>query len=349
VILRHGNIDLLLQQIPVDGFDESIKEHLHYLNQQCLDSILATGGVLTDLPPLEYHPYQQQIDLAANILGVMIGTFPPISYLCDLLKLPNLTFGNQIILAPDTPYYHGNLNSLWRYTEINFEGIQLHPREAQPGMIEEALRHYGLLYADIISFCQRSLEVDNGAAKYTASDKLLNSITINSGLIEALMGDHNINRLYFTNASFFATNNALLNNQGYYRLYERDAFGLFIKGANDLRIRIEFSLPDDPENWIWINERQMPPVVRTEINSKLQKKIALSLRLSRNNIIKTFQICSAVSPAAVNRGKVRRNQCVINYAGINELDIADAPSGLLKTVLQSFFDNNIENLFQYNA
>jgi len=349
MILRHENINHLLQQFPIDGFDESIVDHLCILSQHSLRAVLESGGLLPALPPLEQHPYQRQVKLTSDITGIMIGTFPPISYLCDTLQLPNLTFGNQVISAPDIPYFHGNYSSLWKYTPIGFERIKLNSREEQPQLIENVLKNAGILYTDIISFCQRKLESTGGITKYTASDKLLNSIEINSGLIAALMGNHKVNRLYFTNASFFSTNNSLINNQGFYQLRERDAFGLFIKGAHDHGIMVEFSVPNDPDTWFWINERQMSPGLISDINHKLQKKVALKLRLSKDNITKTFEICTAVSPAAVNRGMVRRNQCVLNYSNIHALDISVAPTGILTTVLQSFFANNITNLYQYNA
>ena len=46
-------------------------------------------------------------------------------------------------------------------------------------------------------------------------------------LIQFLLNSESVNRLYFTNSSFFHTNNPFFNGDGQIRLNENDAFGLF--------------------------------------------------------------------------------------------------------------------------
>ena len=62
-----------------------------------------------------------------------------------------------------------------------------------------------------------------------------------------------------------------------------------------------------------------------------------------------MQLYSAVSPAAVNRGMVRKNRCVINFREALNIGEADAPRELLIQVLLSFFESSIDGLIDYSA
>lgn len=343
MIKRHQNIDILIGLFPVPNFDETNLAHWDQLHHLSIQSILNNDGALPVIPPFEKHPYLEPLDVNSTETGLMIGTFPPITYLCSQYNLANLTYNNQAFTAPDLDYFHGNYSSLWKYAPIGFDQIQLANRDLQPQLIIDALSAAGLLYTDIITYTQRELN-DN---KYDAGDKNLNSIIPNTQVFQFLK-ESAVDRLYFTNASFFHTNNKLFDRQGLLRLQENDAFGLFVKTAIDLNIKVEYSLWGQ-ENWIELSEQPKPLNIRNAVHNDLKTKVVLRLRLSFEEDRKEYSICSAVSPAAVNRGRVRQNPCVQSLRNNLNIPIVDAPATLLTTTLTHFFNNNLNVLAQYNA
>jgi hypothetical protein len=179
----------------------------------------------------------------------------------------------------------------------------------------------------------------------------LNNIVLNNSVFSLIFKCAHIDRLYFTNASFFGSNNRnnhLFNIHGNYILDDRDAFRLFLKGANDQGYKIEIARNEDPENWYQINEGPRANVARRTLNKLLTTKVILRMRLSINGHSKILQLYSAVSPAAVNRGMVRRNNCVIKFREEQNIAEGNAPRELLQRVLLSFFENNIDGLVNYN-
>ena len=343
MIKQSPNIDQLKVLYPIPNFDENNLAHWEQLHQDSIQSIVNNGGALPIIPPFEKHPYLEPLDVNSTATGLMIGTFPPITYLCSQHNLATLTFNNQSFTAPDLDYFHGNYSSLWKYAPINFNQIQLANRDEQPLLIINALNEANVLYTDIIKYTQR--ELNNN--KYDAGDKNLNSIIPNAQIFHFLK-DAVVDRLYFTNASFFHTNNNLFTAQGLLRLNDNDAFGLFVKTALDLNIKVEYSLWDQ-DNWIDLNELPKPLNVRNVIHNDLNLKVLLRLRLTFGEDKKIYSICSSVSPAAVNRGAVRQNACVLLYKDHLEIPIADAPSNLLSQTLSCFFNDNLNQLAQYNA
>ena len=343
MIKRHPNIDLLKQLFPIDEFDETNRDHWEQLHQLSIQSIVNENGELPVVPPFEKHPYLETLDPQSTATGLMIGTFPPITYLCSQYQLLNLTYNNQTFTAPDLDYFHGNYSSLWKYAPINFDQIQLANRDEQPQLIKDALNAADVLYSDIIKYSQR--ELNNN--KYDAGDKNLNSIIPNTQIFEFLQHSL-VERLYFTNASFFHTNNNFFTAQGILKLSENDAFGLFVKAALDLGIKVEYSLWNQ-ENWTELNELPKALNVRNNIHNDLRTKVLLKLKLTFDDFEKEYSVCSAVSPAAVNRGAVRQNACVQLCQNHYEIPIANAPSRILSDTLSCFFNSNLNELAQYNA
>lgn len=350
MIHQNNNLQLLSETLGLADIDHVSPHNYELINQLSIQVIADNNGLLPIIPPFEKHPYLEEIDCTITN-GLMIGTFPPISYLCDKLGLPNLRF-NGIISPPDLSYFHGNYSSLWNYCPINFDNILQYNRNEQPLRIKHALQKNNIAYTDIISFCQRALRVENDLSSYTAEDKLLNNIVLNNSVFSAIMSCANLNRLYFTNASFFGSNNRnnhLLDKHGNYILDDRDAFRLFLKGAHDQGYIIEIARNEDPENWYQINEGPRNTLTRRTLNQLLTTKVILRMRLSKSGFSKILQLYSSVSPAAVNRGMVRRNNCVLKFREDQNLAIENAPMELLKRILLSFFENSVDDLINYNA
>ena len=345
MILENHNYQNLLDQYPIIDFDIENDEHCIELSNLSTLPIIATGGELPNLPPFEKHPYLSDLIPDDLITGIMIGTFPPISYMCDSFNFINLHFGEQTIRPPDFPYFHGNskTTSLWQYCLLNYKCISLKPREERPIIINQILINNGIIYTDMIKYCQRSLSFnnENEIITYSAEDTNLHNIVLNKNVFEYLMSSNNINRIYFTNASFFVTNQNLFTMYGDYSLSKRDAFQLFLKGAQDNGYKIDFSLPNPVRLWYNINEGPKRRETIHSFNNILSSRVSILLRLSKDKIVKTFNAVSCLSPAAVNRGKVRQNACVQQYMINNDIPIANAPEMLLKDVLYHFFQDSL--------
>lgn len=343
MIKRHENIDTLKEMFPMPNFDETNLAHWDQLHQSSVQSIVNNGGALPVIPPFEKHPYLEPLDVNTTATGLMIGTFPPITYLCSQFNLAKLTYNNQAFTAPDLDYFHGNYSSLWKYAPIGFNQIQLANRDAQPQMISNALCLAGVLYTDIIAYTQRKLKGN----KYDAGDKNLTCIIPNADIFNLLFNADSINRIYFTNASFFVASTPLFTKEGTLNLKENDAFGLFIKAALDKDIKVEYQIWNSNE-WIEINENAKTTQQRRLINSQLKTKVVIKLKLTLNNHVKTLEICSCASPAAVNRN-VHSNPCCVQFGIINNVQGVQRANDLLRDVLACFFNNNLYALAQYNA
>jgi len=179
----------------------------------------------------------------------------------------------------------------------------------------------------------------------------LNNIVLNNSVFSLIFSCAQIDRLYFTNASFFGSNNRnnhLFDRHGNYILDDRDAFRLFLKGANDQGYKIEIARNEDPENWYQINEGLRTNIARRALNKLLTTKVILRMRLSIDGHSKILQLYSSVSPAAVNRGMVRKNNCVIKFREYQNIAEENAPRELLQRILLSFFENTIDGLINYN-
>lgn len=85
-----------------------------------------------------------------------------------------------------------------------------------------------------------------------------------------------------------------------------------------------------------------------KLNELLLTTVIFKLRLSKDKRFREFNVYSAVSPAAVNRGMVRQNKCVVKYSALNKIDISEAPKEFLKEVLKSFFNDSTTAIINYN-
>lgn len=350
ILLTKESIIELATKHEIKDFDVHNEEHLKLLNERTISEVKQNKGKLPTMPPFEKHPYLTPLIPNNNISGLMIGTFPPISYLCDNLRLQNLNF-NKKINPPDIPYFHGNYSSLWKYCPIDFDEIGKYDRNVQPKLIKDKLTSKGISYTDIILYCQRALKNKDGVLSYTADDTLLNNIVVNNSIFETLVACTNINRIYFTNSSLFGSNNRenhIFDKNGNFILDKRDAFRLFLKGANDYGFTIEIANIKNPDNWFNINERIRSSLDRKKINNEFTTKVTVILRLTKGSFKGVYHVFSAVSPAAIDRGKVRKNKCVTNFSKIYKVSIEKSPMELLKFVLLSFFNNDIERLEKIN-
>lgn len=348
MILQHSQFNQLLQSFPIAKFDFSNPQHLDELNQNSLQSIVNNIGQLPLLPPFEKHPYLCPLDPNDKHTGLMIGTFPPITYLTTSLNLPQLSYQMQKFTAPQIDYFHGNYSSLWKYAPLQFDIIQQAPRYIQPSLLEAALSNARITYTDIVKYTQRTL---NTSGKYDAGDANLFSIIPHVEVFDYLWNAETINRIYFTNASFYSASSNFFSSNGKLNHNHKDAFSLFVRTAWFLGIDIAYSFYTPGSTWIPLNENQKTSSERRQINNDLSSKVVMKIKLSKNEKEKVFIICSSVSPAAVNRGTYR-NPCVRAYATLyqqNPEATVQTTNDFIRFVLQHFFSNNCGLLQSLNC
>jgi hypothetical protein len=356
MIKRQSNIDILKQQFPIPNFDECDIAHWELLNQYSIKSIIENGGQLPPLPPFEKHPYIETLNPSDSATGLMIGTFPPITYLCDIINKQQLTFqgkSSKGLKQPSVSYFHGNLGTLWDHAPFNFAEIISNPnREIKKKLIIEELQKYKVLYTDIIQYCQRQLgKTEKGKLRYTANDTDLFNIVPNTNILDFIFNSNSINRIYFTNSLLFGMSKDFFNKNGQYSLKKNDAFQLFLKSAQINMFKIEVNIPNTSNGWFSINEDvNMTRKNRLKLNNLLSTKAIVKIRLTQNNISKEFNVVSSVSPAATSSGRTtsQRNLCVINYAKFNKCEIQESAALLLKSTLKAFFENDTDSLINYN-
>ena len=357
MIKRQSNIDILKQQFPISNFDECDIAHWDLLHQYSIKSIVDNGGELPILPPFEKHPYLESLNPSDTATGLMIGTFPPITYLCDIVKKGKLTFQGKStkgLIQTPISYFHGNLGTLWDHTPMDFANIISNlDREMRKQLIKNELLNHKIIYTDIIQYCQRKLgKTKKEKLKYTANDTDIYSIITNPKIIEFLFNNETINRIYFTNSSLFGMGKDFFCKNGQYSLKRNDAFQLFLKTLQLNMVKIEIKIPNDKLKWLLINEdSNMTKERRLILNKILTTKTFIRIRLTKNNISKEFDVVSSVSPAAIGETRTtsQKNLCVIKFSQINECAIKESPEKLLKVTLKAFFENKLDTIKQYNV
>jgi hypothetical protein len=153
-----------------------------------LDSYLGLIHEPNSPGPIEKHPY---IDLYAADFDfqrntILLGTFPPSSYLNNLplnnLPNPNVQNNNP------THFFYGNMNSLWNYL---FPGIQ--GNIAIP-FLQQQLALHDISISDVFSFVQRK-------NMRSAADSDLKNIVVNCKLSRLFDSSSSIETVLFTSGS----------------------------------------------------------------------------------------------------------------------------------------------------
>ena len=72
------------------------------------------------------------------------------------------------------------------------------------------------------------------------------------------------------------------------------------------------------------------------------------MRLKKGDNSRILQLYTSVSPAAVLRGRVKQNRCIVKFCQQHVIRDNEAPKEFLTKVLLSFFNNSIDGLIDYN-
>jgi hypothetical protein len=323
MLLYHKNWNELKVTHSIGVLDTELLESLV---RKCDDGIKSTI-CLPSVPPFEKHPYLPENETISKS-RVMIGTFPPYCYLRLKLGMETLKNGGRIVPDPFVNTFHGNKGSLWSF--LIGENVFDNPdKNVIINNIESWLSRHDVHYSDIIRYCQRKT--------YSSRDVDLINIHLNEALISEILEKDQVDRIYFTNASFFSNTGIQLERNGFINVRARDAFSLFVRGLQEHGYNIELSLPK--EN-VWRDV----VLCRNEIHKTWKNKLWIRLRVTSERMTRTYEVVSSLSPAAANRGSLRRNLAVINYGKIRRLPLDEAPRELLKFTLNEFVKGTLQPL-----
>jgi len=319
---------------------------------------LGNNGIahLPENPPFELHPYKSTLQLQ-NFDKYIIGTFPPISYVYDLI--PSLSRINQPLIGngrkipkPGFPFFHGNKKLMWDYL-LTHEELEEIPnnRELIRNFLIEKLNQMAINYSDIIDGTQREL-VEN---RYKGSDYLLKNISINKELISHILSNKFAKYLLFNTASIYGVGGMQFEENGLIDLNsDAKAFDLFLRSLQEFGYEIEIRM-NDPENLAF----HWTPISNLNIEQK-STKIAFELRIMNplGNILNIFNdfepgaarefiVVTPYSPAVAQRiNLLAGNPIVANYLANNQ---QEDTRQMLYRIYQDFRNNNWNDLFNYNA
>lgn len=172
--------------------------------------------------PQEIHPYLDKYkkDMLTNPAGVIIGTFPPASYLIPDFKItqPELTIvmvnGETLCTPPQLNFYHGNKNSLWTF----IEGCST----TSVKDIIQFLQEKNWAYADIIYSCSRK-KITN------TKDADLQNVIPNVELIHYLLNTESITHLWFTSSGTFNKKGIEVSKNGLVNITGGQAYNMFLR------------------------------------------------------------------------------------------------------------------------
>ena len=331
---------------------------------EIINAIAGANASLPENPGFELHPYKGLLAYT-NQSKIIIGTFPPISYLIDtitqqnpgvlLQTLSQPTHPTQVITKPQIPFFHGNISALWAVLLTPLEITQLNVqlginRTAAKTYLIQFLNRQGIYYDDIILSTQRKLGKlnPNENLGYTYEDVNLKNICIDETLILKLIISNTENKIIcFTNGATFRTNGLKLFTRkamaGLVNTAKSDAFSLFLRGCQGLGLHIEMQcLP----HYAWTSLSNLTQAQRST-------KLIFQLRLSKgrkcvhadlNNFTGTeFTVIAPFSPAA--HGTIEHHPIVVGYRAVN----GPVPAvNILKHIYNKFRNNQHDLLYPYN-
>lgn len=310
---------------------------------------------LPENPPFEIHPYKDTLQLQ-NFNKYIIGTFPPISYVYDIIptiqRLNQPQIGNgRRIPRPGFPFFHGNRQLMWDYLLSPDEIIELpNDRQLVRNYLIDKLNQMSINYGDIIDSMQRNLYEN----RYKGSDNLLKNISFNKELICHIFSNKSARYLLFNTASIYGLSGIEFDNNGFINIdSDAKAFDLFVRILQEHGYLIELRIS------IGVNV-QFPwtPIIDLT-DSEKSTKIAFEMKIinpngNSLNLCNNFELGSErdfivitpFSPAVAQRvNLLAGNPIVANYLAINQ---GQDTKQMLFLVYQDFRNSNWEDLFNYN-
>lgn len=316
---------------------------LHSMHESLIDKI-KTEDDCYYLPSLgnglfyeETHPYLENNPLNINNSKyVIIGTFPPVSYIADKLTLQNglKQNDNKDVKKPCISFFHGNKNTLWKL--LNLKSVQnnlkLNRDEIKNSLIEE-LKQNQIYYSDILSKIYRK--------EWTSDDAKLCPLELNHELVDLVFNIENEVSLQFNTSNVFNSkgldlfyknkvSKGCLQFDKYknYKLNSVKSFELFLIAAivNGYTVSLSKELNDD-------NYGDVLSDYSKSLQLKYKNTAAVKMKLTKDKS-KCFKVLTGPSPSSSNR----RKGLILNHIGKDGK----------KKIYTCFLKNDWECLFNLN-
>lgn len=347
---------MILRKLDNNMDEVEYLNNIQQSNLNFLNNLTNNQFALPQETPIEIHPYLNEFQLQ-DYDKYIIGTFPPISYVRDLLNIQN-GVGN-IPSKPMIPFFHGNDGNMWKVffnpQEIEQIGLGFNHqninRLIQKELIREKLHQMTINYSDVIYSTKRRV--------YSTNDKELHNIVPNFNLITHILKNKNAKYLNFNTSTIF--NNQQLgvnpNNHGVLIAGELKenchAYNLFIKILEKLGFKLEVDLLND-EGWITINQENailLNDSYRYKAYSKLRISTKNKLTIesdSFENFEKELIIITGPSPSAQANVPMGGNLVYQNWHGMEQNANLVPPTYWFRRHFYENFINEPENLIEWN-
>lgn len=312
-------------------------------------------------PGFELHPYKNILK-NFNVNKYIIGTFPPISYLIDIIRQENIeisllkqpTFPNQLINQPQIPFFHGNVTGLWSVllTQIEIEELSiirnLNRFDAKLFLINWLVKNQ-IYYDDIIELTQRKLGrlKPNNNLGYTYEDVNLVHICPDLSLVAKVLYNDNLKIICFTNGKTFTSGKSgglNISKDGKVNTKDSDALSIFLRACQNLGMKIEMQCQP---YFSWINFQDLS-------NIQKRTKIIFEIRITKTNLCtnklfdkfnqKIVTVMTPYSPAA--HGKIENHPIVLSFK--NQYGLNYTAIKILPKIYEKFKNNTYLDLYNFN-
>lgn len=317
--------------------------------QQTIHQAQVVRANLPRNAPFEKHPYLDQHQLQ-DFEKYIIGTCPPVSYLCDSLDVDELITPNgDVISKPNVSFFHGNKLDQWKMFLTNEEWTELDnlDRAGKKHYLISKLVFNEINYSDIIKTFQRV------NTNYSVEDKHIRNICTNSNLILHILKNPNAKYLNFNTSSVFNIEGlkVYINNQfnGKVNVNKINSYNLFLRTLQDFGFDLNIDLLNG-DGWIGINALNADYLIN-HYKSKVLTKLKISSNKCINidgfeisNIDKIFTIVTGPSPSGFANLQLGNNPVYANWNIQNQLDI----NAFRKQIYSHFRNNEFDQLQAMN-
>lgn len=287
-LFNRARLSLNLPLVNQDALSGNFQPYVTEMIDAAVASVTANQGALPLTPSMERHPYKNSFPITPEFATYMIGTFPPINYLIDLLAFPQIQKltkpGGKKISKPKIPIYHGQTCELWKLLGLinGRETLSENDRLLLSNNVYSWLRSNHINYFDIIDYCQRAV--------YDSSDSNLMNIIPNTDAFNSVLNPNVSNiTLIFNTSSAFGIHGLQFDRAGNFKP-DSKSFDMFIWLAITLGHEVAFSL--DQNNWIEMSRQNA-----ATLNNVFRRKLIFHLMINS----KEFTVIAGVSPSKAAR------------------------------------------------
>ncbi len=325
---------------------EELQKEFIMIRNAAFDYIKTNNGNLPSIAFPEEHPYPPISN--HHWSTYIIGTNPPVNYLCDLaeLQIPLFLPNGKKLDRPSIPFYHGNKNSLWDHLDSDLIPEKIQDRNIVATQIKTWLENNNINYLDIIKQCQRKTKYEKKKKRYkhySSSDECYRNILPNLSEIIKLLNTDVSDVLILANTSSTFYNGLKFFKNGSINNSKNNAFDMLIEVSQKLNYHISFAL----KNEVWID---LLSKNASKISDAFKNKVIFYIKI--NN--KKFIAVAGPSPSNANSRRRKEPECFLLYCnkiygGYNELQKDNYWCEFKKYIYKNAIKHNYNDLWELNV